>query len=111
MNTETMGLKAASDTVTKEKLAEDLRVVITDAEELLRATASQAGEKAAAARERIQESLRVAKERLAETGTALAQRTRQAAKATDEYVHENPWKAIGIAACIGVIVGMLISRR
>ena len=111
MNAETMKMEKTNDAVTKEKLAEDLRVVVADAEELLRATASQAGEKAAAARERIQESLRVAKERLAASGTVLVERTKQAAKVTDEYVHENPWKAIGVAACVGVIVGMLISRR
>ena len=111
MNAETMEMEKTSEAVTREKLAEDLRVVVADAEELLRATANQAGEKAAAARERIQESLRVAKDRLAATSTILAERSRQAAKVTDEYVHENPWKAIGVAACVGVIVGMLISRR
>ncbi len=97
--------------VTKEKLMDDLRVVMSDAEELLRATASDVGEKAAAARARIQESLAAAKERLAAAEGAIVEKTKMAAKATDEYVHENPWKAVGIAACVGVIVGMLISRR
>lgn len=96
--------------VSKEKLMQDLRVVVADAEELLRATAGQAGEKAAAARERIQESLVVAKERLVAAERAVVEKTKQAAKATDEYVHENPWKAVGIAAGAGLIIGMLISR-
>lgn len=96
--------------VSKEKLMQDLRVVVTDAEELLRATAGQAGEKVAAARERIQENLIAAKARLVVAEEAVVAKTKQAAKATDEYVHENPWKAVGIAAGAGLIVGMLISR-
>jgi ElaB/YqjD/DUF883 family membrane-anchored ribosome-binding protein len=97
--------------IPKDKLMEDLRLVVSDAEELLRATASQAGEGAAAARARIQKSLQNVKEQLIDAEDAVIQRTREAAKATDEYVHENPWKAIGISACVGAIVGMLIARR
>ena len=96
--------------VSKEKLMQDLRVVVADAEELLRATASQAGEKVAAARERIQENLAAAKERLAIAQQHVTAKAKQAAKVTDEYVHENPWKAVGIAAGAGLIIGMLISR-
>ncbi len=96
--------------VSKEKLMQDLRVVVADAEELLRATAGQAGEKVSSARERIQESLSHAKERLVAAEQAVVAKTKQAAKATDEYVHENPWKSVGIAAGAGLIIGMLISR-
>ncbi len=107
MNTELSGVEGE---VSKEKLMQDLRVVVADAEELLRATAGQAGEKVSAVRERIQENLDAAKERLAVAQEHVAEKTRQAAMATDEYVHENPWKAVGIAAGVGLIVGMLISR-
>lgn len=96
--------------VSKEKLMQDLRVVVSDAEELLRATAGQAGEKVAAARERIQENLAAAKARMIAAEEAVIAKTKQAAKATDEYVHENPWKAVGIAAGAGLIIGMLIAR-
>jgi len=97
--------------VSREKLATDLRVVIADAEELLRATAGQMGEKAVVARERIQESLRVAKDKLAQAEEAVIDRTKAAARATDDYVHDHPWGAVGIAAAVGLVVGMLISRR
>ena len=97
--------------VTKEKLAQDLKIVISDAEELLRATASQAGEKVSAAREKIQESLRRSKVKLAEVEDILIDKGKLAARATDEYVHDHPWRAVGIAAGIGLIIGMLISRR
>ena len=104
-------LSNAENEFGKEKLLQDLRVVVEDAEELLRATAGQAGEKIAPLRERIQGNLAAAKERLMTAEQAVIAKTKQAAKATDEYVHENPWKSVGIAAGAGLIIGMLISRR
>ncbi len=97
--------------LTKEKLLADFKVVVADAEALLQATASQAGEKVSAARERIQESLGKAKVKLAEAEAALVERTKQAAQAADDFVHDHPWKAVGISACIGMVVGLLIGRR
>ncbi len=94
----------------KEKLMRDMRLVVSDAEELLRATAGQAGEKVTAARERIQANLAVAKEQLADAQNAAIEKTKYAAKMTDDYVHENPWRAMGVAAGVGLIVGLLISR-
>ena len=90
---------------------DDLRHVVADAEDLLRATANQAGEGAATARARIQESLLTAKARLATSEAAMIERARTAAKATDQYAHENPWKLIGASAAVGVVIGMLIARR
>ena len=106
MNTQTAG-----NNVSKEKLVADLKVVVADAEELLRATASQAGEKVSAARERIQASLATAKVKLTDAERVVVDKTKDAAKATDEYVHNNPWQAVGIAAAAGLVLGVLISRR
>ena len=111
MNANPMSTENPGDAAPQEKLMDDLRVVVADAEELLRATANQAGEGVASARERIKESLKNVNKRLASAEAALVERSRQAAKVTDEYVHENPWKAVGIGACVGVIIGMLIARR
>ena len=111
MNKKTMSAKHTNIADSKDKLMEDMRLVVADAEELLRATANQAGEGAASARARIQESLQVAKERLIEAEDSAIEYTRQAAKDADQYVHDNPWQAIGISACVGAIVGMLIARR
>ena len=97
--------------VSREKLGSDLRIVIADAEELLRATAGQMGEKAVLARERIQETLRVTKDKLARAEEVVVDRTKAAARATDDYVHDHPWGAVGIAAAVGLVIGMLISRR
>ena len=94
-----------------DKLVTDLKRVVHDSEELLRATAGQMGEKAIVARERIQESLRGAKDKLARAEEAVIDKTKAAARATDDYVHDHPWGAVGIAAAVGLVIGMLISRR
>jgi len=103
-------MSTATD-LTKDKLVADLKMVISDAEELLLATAAQAGEKASAARARITESLKVAKEKLSIAEDIALDKAKAAARATDDYVHENPWAAVGIGAAVGLVVGMLISRR
>ena len=97
--------------VNKDKLVADLKVVVADAEELLRATAGQAGEKAAELRGRLQDRLNTAKINLAEAQAAVVDRAKQVGRATDDYVHDNPWRSVGIAAGVGFIVGLLIGRR
>jgi ElaB/YqjD/DUF883 family membrane-anchored ribosome-binding protein len=98
-------------TVTKDKLVQDLKVVVADAEELLRVTANQAGEKAAVAREKIEASLERAKVKLGELEEVVIDRSKQAAHATDEYVHQHPWTAVSVAAGVGLLLGLLIGRR
>jgi len=105
-----MSINTGGTDVSKEKLMQDLQVVVSDAEELLKMTAAQAGEKVSAARERVQDSLISVKARLAVAEEAMLEKTRQAARATDDYVNDNPWRAVGIGAALGLLVGMLISR-
>lgn len=95
----------------KEKLVTDLKIVVSDAEELLRATAGAAGDKVGELRERIGIRLRDAKERLQDAEAALVNKTKAAARATDDFVHEQPWKAVGVAAALGLALGVLIGRR
>jgi len=97
--------------VTKEQLIDDFKVVVADAEALLKATANQGGEKLAEVRAKAEESLRVAKDKMAEAQAALLVKSKAAAKATDVYVHENPWRAVGVAAGVGLVIGLLIGRR
>lgn len=99
-----------TDSVTKEKLVADLKILVADTEELLRATADMAGDRVSAARERMQESLAVAKAKLVEAEQALHERGKVALEATDAYVHDNPWRAVGIAAGAGLLIGLLIRR-
>jgi ElaB/YqjD/DUF883 family membrane-anchored ribosome-binding protein len=98
-------------TVHKEKLMSDLRVVIADAEELLRMTADQAGEAAIDIRSRIQARMTQAKADLLLLQEAAVAKAKAAGYATDEFVHENPWKSIGIAAGVGMLLGLLVGRR
>jgi ElaB/YqjD/DUF883 family membrane-anchored ribosome-binding protein len=95
----------------KDRLVSDMKLVITDAEEILRATAGAAGEKVTELRERITIRLRDAKERLADAEAALLDKTKAAAIATDDFVHNEPWKAVGVAAALGLALGVLIGRR
>ena len=95
----------------KQKLVSDMKVVVADAEEILRATAGVAGEKMADLRERIGARLRDAKLRLADAEAVLVDKTKAAARATDDYVNENPWQAVGIAAGVGFLLGIIIGRR
>ncbi|MCQ9375451.1 DUF883 family protein [Methyloversatilis sp. XJ19-13] len=98
-------------TVTKQKLIADLKVVIADAEELLKVTANQAGEKVSELRVRMQENLTSARHKLADAEAALKEKSREVARVTDDYVHDHPWKAIGVAAGAGLLIGLLIGRR
>jgi ElaB/YqjD/DUF883 family membrane-anchored ribosome-binding protein len=100
-----------STTVTKEQLISDFKVVIADPEALIRATANQGGEAVVNLRAKAEESLAVAKVKLSEAQDALVEKGKIAAQATDDYVHEKPWHAVGIAAGIGLVVGLLIGRR
>jgi ElaB/YqjD/DUF883 family membrane-anchored ribosome-binding protein len=87
-----------------EKVVSDVKVLVADIEELLKATASQSGEKLIAARGRLENALARARD-------TMTVQARHAAEATDQYVHEKPWQATGIAAGVGILIGLLIGRR
>jgi ElaB/YqjD/DUF883 family membrane-anchored ribosome-binding protein len=92
-------------------LMQDLKTVVRDTEDLLKATAGDVSEQAVKARTRATESLRNARTRLTEAQQDLMARARASARAADEYVHENPWPTIGVAAGVGFVFGLLIGRR
>jgi ElaB/YqjD/DUF883 family membrane-anchored ribosome-binding protein len=95
----------------KDKLVADLKLVLADAEALLAATAGDASDGVAELRTRVQATMAQAKTSLLETQAAVVDKAKAAARATDVYVHDNPWKSIGVAAGVGLLVGMLIGRR
>lgn len=95
----------------RQKLAEEMRTLASDAEEVLKAATRQGGEHLGAARERLERSLSAAKEGLADAERAVVERARRHALETDAYVHEHPWTAVGIAAGAGLLIGLLIARR
>lgn len=100
-----------AETGNKDKLVSDLRVLVADAEELLKATASQAGEKIAVARQKIEQSLVEGKKALADAEKTLVKKSKECAEIADDYVRENPWSAVGIAASVGLVIGLLIRGK
>jgi ElaB/YqjD/DUF883 family membrane-anchored ribosome-binding protein len=102
--------EAEVEKITKGKLVESLMAVVADAEELVKATASQTEERIAAARARAEESLKAAKARLAKQERAVITRTKEAAKAGEDYVRANPWKTVGIAVGVGFALCLLALR-
>lgn len=102
---------ANDNQISKEKLVRDLQRVIADTEELLQATAGQTEGKVVELRERIRGNLMDARHKLGDIEDAVKVKTKEAARVTDDYVHEHPWLAIGTAASMGLVIGLLISRR
>ena len=101
--------------VSKQKLIEDFDAVVKDTEKLLKALAASGAEKGSALSASAEQSLKAARERLEELQEGVVERSRAAAKATDDYVRENPWQSVGIAAAIaavaGFVMGLIINRR
>lgn len=95
----------------KEKMLGDLRQVIDDAEELLRVTADQAGDGVVALRDRILHRMQTARTELGCLQDAALVRVQAASDATDEFVHQNPWASIGMGAVLGLVMGLVFSRR
>jgi ElaB/YqjD/DUF883 family membrane-anchored ribosome-binding protein len=96
---------------TRDKMIADFKLVLTDAEQLLRLTADDASGKFADVRGRLGERVAAARQQVSELEAIAVEKAKEVAKATDNYVHEHPWQSIGIAAGIGFLVGMLAGRR
>lgn len=90
-----------------QRLAGDLKVVMRDAEDLLKATAGQAGEKVAEVRTRLASALESAKS----TCHHLQEKTVEAAKATDKVIRDHPYESIGVAFGVGLLIGVLVTRK
>lgn len=99
------------DEATKSHLIDDFNTVVADVEALLKATANQSGDKFMEVRNKVEQSMQAVKDSMGEAETALLNKTKEAAKATDVYVHENPWQSVTVAVGVGFIVGWLSARR
>jgi ElaB/YqjD/DUF883 family membrane-anchored ribosome-binding protein len=94
-----------------EGLIKDLKTIVDDAEDLLKATTSQGGDEIARIRARAGESLRAARARMQEVAHSAEAGALEAARDVDRQVHDNAWTAIGIAAATGLVVGILLGRK
>ena len=93
----------------RDKLVEDVKVLSKDVQELLKATASVVGEKAAVARVKVQDSLKVAQDKFSVAHENMRAKGEEAFAASDTYVRDNPWSAVGIAAGVGFLFGICFS--
>jgi ElaB/YqjD/DUF883 family membrane-anchored ribosome-binding protein len=97
--------------VSTDKLMKDLRAVVVDTEDLLKATASQTGERIEKVRARAEESLRNARARVTAASHDAQEVAQDAMREVDSQVRANPWTAVGVAAVIGLVAGILIARK
>ena len=94
----------------RQKIVEDLSVLLTDSEEMLRLAASVPGEGLDALRERLRTHVDSVQTALADAQTSARRRYRSTTVQTERYVRQNPWQALGIAAGVGFVLGMLATR-
>jgi ElaB/YqjD/DUF883 family membrane-anchored ribosome-binding protein len=97
--------------INQEKLMSDIKTVLADAEDLLKQAAASTGDRATELREKALTRLKQAKEKAADMQVVVVEKGKKAVRATDDYVHDHPWTSIGVAAGIGVLVGLLVNRK
>jgi len=95
----------------RERLVDDLAAVLAEAEEMLKRASVETGDKAKDLRSQVETQLLRAKLKLQEIEGEAIDHAKAAARATDDYVHDHPWQAIGIAAAAGLLIGLLMNRR
>ena len=95
----------------RDKLVDEFAAVLAEAEEMLKRAASETGDKARDLRSQVETKLLRAKLSLQELEGQAVDKAKAAARATDDYVHDTPWQAIGVAAAVGIVVGLLMNRR
>jgi len=94
-----------------EKLLSDFQAVIADTEELMKSVSSDGAGKTQALREKVQQNLKQAKDYLEDIEETVVDKSKVAARITDDYVHENAWRTIGIAVGLGILIGFLLRDR
>jgi len=95
----------------QEALMSDLQDVLSDTEAMLKDVANDGSQMAQDVRQKIAANLQSVKAKLVETGELVSEKGKFAVKVTDDYVRENPWQSIGVAAGVGFLLGLLVSRR
>ena len=103
--------RQAATPSTKDALLDEFQALVSDTEKLLQHSASLAGEQAEALRDDIRSSLDRARDTLHKAESGLREQGKIAVDATEDYVHKHPWQALGLSAAIGLVLGLLISRR
>jgi ElaB/YqjD/DUF883 family membrane-anchored ribosome-binding protein len=96
---------------TRDNLIDEFSGMLGEAEDMLKRAADETGEKARDLRSQVETKLLHAKLRLQELQGQAMDQAKEAARSTDDYVHDHPWTSIGVAAAIGFVAGLLLNRR
>jgi len=107
----TMEEAADQAATARDRLAAELRSLVSDAEEMLKAASRTGNDQLNLVRERLERGVGAARDELNAFQEAAFETARRTAADTNEYVHEHPWNAVGIAAAVGVLLGVLLTRR
>ncbi len=102
---------ANSTDTTTSPIARDIQNVVTDAQELLKTVQSEGGSKLAEVKVKVQQQLESAKQMIGQMQTTVQDGAKVAMDTTDAYVRSNPWRAVGISAAVGALIGFLAARR
>ena len=99
------------NTVSQARLRRDLNNVMSQVDSLLSTLSEEGGSSLQSLRDRAYSAASSAKDKLVAINDTVTDSTKQAVKVTDDYVHENPWRSIGIGAAAGLLIGFLAARR
>jgi ElaB/YqjD/DUF883 family membrane-anchored ribosome-binding protein len=101
---------AATDSA-RAAVAREYKSFVADIEDLVKATTLLTGEELARAKAKLMERVASARKSAEEVSESIVQQARKSAAVTDRYVHEEPWKAVGIGAAVGLVIGLVLARR
>lgn len=111
MNTKKLSSPVEHGEISSEQLIGDFKALMADAEALIKATASHEDGAIASVRSKASETLANAKENLSMLEGPLVDKAKVMAQGADDFVHRNPWEAVGVAAALGLLIGLLIRRH
>lgn len=99
------------NTTNSNPIARDIQNVVSDAQELLKTVQTEGSGKLAEVKGQVQAKLDNARQMIGDLGTQVQDGAKQAMDTTDAYVRANPWRAVGVSAAVGALIGFLIARR
>lgn len=111
MNQSTLNPEAGAPNSTRAQVVADVKSAVASAEAMLQEASRVGGDEARHLREKAEVALSRAASALHHAREATVARSKAAARHTDDWVHDHPWKAIGVAAGVGLVLGLLIGRR
>jgi ElaB/YqjD/DUF883 family membrane-anchored ribosome-binding protein len=89
----------------------EIKNLIADVEDLMARIADLKDADVVRVRGKVQRAVDATKQSLSDGADALRQRAQDVASTADDYVRESPWQAVGVAALVGAVVGILATRR